>query len=251
MDSRLPESITLLDITRHYLNFAQLSDWVRETERLWPRWVRLSSLGDSHEGRALWCLTVTDFEKGTDLDRSALWVDGNLHASELSGTNACLHLVQELVEKHRDLLGEVAFYIVPRVCPDGAELALAGDPRFLRSSVRPYPFADPVGSGIEPSDVDGNGKLLFEVDRVLGHHAQPAHGPAGGIELVVLQAFPGHHLVRSPTVGVVPLAGRATGVESAPRGQAGGRRNLHFQQQHAPGLRPFFQAEDGIRDKAT
>ena len=151
----------MVDITRHYLNFEQLSGWLQEAAQRWPRWVRLSSLGQSHEGRELWCLTVTDFETGSDQERSALWVDANLHASELSGTNACLHLVGELVEKHQDLLAEVAFYVVPRLCPDGAELALAADPRFLRSSVRPYPFLDPVGSGIEPEDVDGNGKLLW------------------------------------------------------------------------------------------
>lgn len=150
-----------------YFNFAELSEWLEEAARRWPRWVRLSSLGNSHEGRPLWCLTVTDFETGSDRERPAVWADGNLHASELSGTNACLHLIEELVENQQELLGEVAFYVVPRLCPDGAELALSGEPLFLRSSVRIYPHDDPVGDGIEPFDIDGNGKLLFmrRVDR--------------------------------------------------------------------------------------
>jgi murein tripeptide amidase MpaA len=35
-----------------------------------------------------------------------------------------------------------AFYIVPRLNPDGVELALADRPKFVRSSVRPYPRLD-------------------------------------------------------------------------------------------------------------
>lgn len=151
----------MLDITRSYLDFEQLSQWVEEAAARWPRWVRLSSLGESYEGRPLWCLTLTDWENGSDRDRSALWVDGNLHAAELSGTNACLHLVQELVERQSWLLQQVTFYVVPRVCPDGAELAFGSDPRFLRSSVRPYPYPDPVGAGIEPADLNGDGKILW------------------------------------------------------------------------------------------
>ncbi len=87
-------------------------------------------------------------------------MDGNLHASELSGTTACLMLVDELLAEP-ECLDQVAFYVVPRLCPDGAELCLADSPRYLRSSTRAYPWSDPVGSGIEASDIDGNGKLLW------------------------------------------------------------------------------------------
>jgi len=148
-------------VTEGYFDFQALSDWVQQAASRWPDWVRLSSLGNSYEGRPLWCLTVTDWRTGHDRERSALWVDGNLHASELSGSNACLHLVQHLVEEQQELLGRVAFYVVPRVCPDGAELTLAGQPQFLRSSVRPYPYTDPVGCGIQPADINGDGKVLF------------------------------------------------------------------------------------------
>lgn len=147
--------------TSGYLNYHQLTLWLQEVARRWPRWIRLSSLGQTLEGREIWLLTVTDWDTGTDLDRSALWVDGNLHATELCGANACMHLVEELMQRHQDLLGQVAFYVVPRLCPDGAERALAADPQFLRSSPRLYPFADPIGQGVEPADLDGDGKVLW------------------------------------------------------------------------------------------
>lgn len=44
-------------------------------------------------------------------------------------------------EIHRDrCLDTRAFYICPRVNPDGAELALADKPRIIRSSTQPYPY---------------------------------------------------------------------------------------------------------------
>ena len=53
-----------------------------------------------------------------------------------------------------------AFYIVPRVNPDGAELALADTPRYIRSSTRPYPYdEDPIG-GLVVEDIDGDGRML-------------------------------------------------------------------------------------------
>ena len=42
-----------------------------------------------------------------------------------------------------------AFYICPRISPDGAEWALAEQPRFVRSSTRSYPFAEPRIEGFE------------------------------------------------------------------------------------------------------
>ena len=53
------------------------------------------------------------------------------------------------------------FYVVPRVNPDGAELALADHPRLLRSSVRRWPWQDGhVPPGLDEGDVDGDGRIL-------------------------------------------------------------------------------------------
>ena len=54
------------------LNYAQLSQWCQEVADQNPDWVRLSSLGQSFEGRELWCLTLTNWKTGTDRERSAI-----------------------------------------------------------------------------------------------------------------------------------------------------------------------------------
>jgi hypothetical protein len=51
-------------------------------------------------------------------------------------------------------------YMVPRLNPDGAELALADKPRHIRSSTRPYPFDEQPVDGLTVEDVDGDGRML-------------------------------------------------------------------------------------------
>jgi murein tripeptide amidase MpaA len=44
--------------------------------------------------------------------------------------------------------------------PDGAELAMANPPRFVRSSTRPYPYDDQPVDGLDVGDIDGDGRIL-------------------------------------------------------------------------------------------
>ncbi len=131
-----------------------------------PRLVRVESIGKSYEGRDIWLVTVTNTESGEDRHKPALWVDGNIHASEVAPSSACLYLIDKLVTAYGDdpditrCLDTRAFYICPRVNPDGAELALADKPKIVRSSTRPYPYdEDPIG-GLVQEDIDGDGRML-------------------------------------------------------------------------------------------
>ena len=53
-----------------------------------------------------------------------------------------------------------AFYIVPRVNPDGAELYFADKPNYIRSCTRPYPYDEEPIDGLKYEDVDGDGRML-------------------------------------------------------------------------------------------
>lgn len=132
-----------------------------------PQFVRLESIGRSYEGRDIWLATVTNFETGEDRQKPALWVDGNIHASEISPSSACLYLIHHLVTSYGNdaevtrCLDTRAFYVCPRVNPDGAELALADRPKVVRSSTRPYPYdEEPIG-GLIREDMDGDGRILM------------------------------------------------------------------------------------------
>ncbi len=132
-----------------------------------PHLVQLSSLGRSHEGRDIWLLTITHTATGLDTDKPAFWVDGNIHAAELTASTACLYWLHQLVSAYlagdaqsKQLLDTRVVYMVPRLNPDGAELALADKPRHIRSSTRPYPFDEEPVDGLTVEDIDGDGRVL-------------------------------------------------------------------------------------------
>ena len=131
-----------------------------------PRLASLSSIGQSHEGRDIWLMTLTNAATGADTDKPAFWVDGNIHAAELTASTACLYWLHQLLAGYGQdaqithLLDTRVVYLCARLNPDGAELALADKPRFIRSSTRPYPWDEDAVDGLTMEDVDGDGRIL-------------------------------------------------------------------------------------------
>jgi len=140
-----------------------LKVYVKEYSKLF----KLESIGKSYEDRDVWLITATNFKSGDDADKPALWVDGNIHASEVTASAACLYFIHTLATKYgKDkqvtaALDTRAFYIVPRLNPDGAEWALADKPKVIRSSTRPYPYDEEPVDGLLEEDIDGDGRILF------------------------------------------------------------------------------------------
>jgi murein tripeptide amidase MpaA len=132
-----------------------------------PDLVQLRSIGKSFEGRDIWLLSITNTHTGPDTDKPAFWVDGNIHAAELTACTACLYYIDQLVSQYgvdaqiTHLLDTRVVYICPRLNPDGAELALADKPRHIRSSTRRYPFEEEPVEGLTIEDVNGDGRVLF------------------------------------------------------------------------------------------
>jgi murein tripeptide amidase MpaA len=145
------------DLTRILHGFAQE----------YPDLVQVESIGQSYEGRDIWLATVTNSETGEAGSKPALWVDGNIHATEVAPSSACLYLLDRLTGGYgadddvTRCLDTRAFYICPRVNPDGAEWALADKPKAIRSSTRPYPYDEDPIDGLVMEDVDGDGRMLM------------------------------------------------------------------------------------------
>ena len=150
-----------------YYRYDDLSRILGEYAQEYPGLVRLGSIGQSYEGRDLWLVTLTNFETGEADQKPALWVDGNIHASEVAPSSACLFLINRLVSSYGSdpdvtrCLDTRAFYVCPRVNPDGAEWALADRPKIIRSSTRPYPYDEEPLGGLVWQDVDADGRMLM------------------------------------------------------------------------------------------
>jgi murein tripeptide amidase MpaA len=152
-----------IDFTRYYRPH-EVEDVLQGFAEEFSTLTHLQSIGKSHEGREIWCLTVTNKATGSDTEKPAYWLDANIHATEVTGCMGALHLVQRLLtsygndEQITSLLDSRAFYIVPCLNPDGMEQALTS-PVYVRSGTRPYPYTE-ERDGLYPADIDGDGLIL-------------------------------------------------------------------------------------------
>ena len=111
------------------------------------------------------CARSPTTTSATHDEKPAIWIDANIHATELTGSLAALYLINKLLSQYgKDdtvtrALDTRTFYIVPRMGPDGAELAMAERPRYIRSSAREYPRTDQQ-DGLIAQDMDGDGRIL-------------------------------------------------------------------------------------------
>jgi len=149
-----------------YYRYDALTELLQAYAEEYPQLVTLQSIGKSYEGRDIWLVTVTNAETGPADEKPAMWMDGNIHATEVSPSTACLYLLNKLTTEYGEdddvtrVLDTRVFYICPRVNPDGAELALADKPRLIRSSTRPHPYDEEPLPGLEQADIDGDGRML-------------------------------------------------------------------------------------------
>ena len=149
-----------------FYRYAELTAILHAYADEYPQLVGIESIGRSHEGRDIWLMTVTQRSTGPAADKPAFWVDGNIHSTEVAASAANLFFLQTLVAAYGSdpdvtrALDTRAFYVCPRINPDGAEWALADRPRWVRSSTRTYPYENEAPEGLTVEDIDGNGRIL-------------------------------------------------------------------------------------------
>ena len=119
-----------------YLDYADLTAQLQTWAKSHPEFVSLSALGKSAEGRDIPLLTIG---RNPEQHRPAVWIDGNMHATEVCGSSVALAMAEDLIAIHQgkneagakplpthmaDALRATLFYVVPRISPDGAEAIL-------------------------------------------------------------------------------------------------------------------------------
>ncbi len=153
-----------------YLDHGQITTQLRAWAEAHPEFVTLRALTTTEEGREQWLLTVGREPEST---RPAIWIDANMHAVELCGSNVALAVAEDFISLHRDpdarphglpphlceRLRELHVHVMPRLSPDGAEAVLTGE-----SIVRSVP-RDPLGRQSRrprwiPRDLNGDGRVL-------------------------------------------------------------------------------------------
>lgn len=151
-----------VDWNRFY-TAAETDQILREFHALYPELTELRKIGESWRGRPLMLIEITNEATGPAEEKPALYVDGGIHAGELTASAVATHLVGHLLNGYErdprvtDLLDARAFYVRPKFNPDGSDLALIHD-QFLRSTTHPVDDdEDGVADDDPPEDLDGDG----------------------------------------------------------------------------------------------
>ena len=80
-----------------YPRFDELTEHLQRLAAEHPELLDLDVLGRSHEGRELWIATVTNTATGPHDAKPAVWLDGNIHASEVTASVSLLGTSVEVV----------------------------------------------------------------------------------------------------------------------------------------------------------
>jgi hypothetical protein len=139
--------------------YALLQGWAAA----YPQLTELYSIGETLEGTPLMVLEITNERTGPANEKPGYYLDGNIHAEELTGAEVALHFAWHVLANYGNddritrLLDTRALYLRPKFNPDGADVALTTihNPR---STPRPY---DEDRDGLldedPPNDLDGDG----------------------------------------------------------------------------------------------
>ena len=145
----------------HYYKYDEVKNNLEYFADTYPDLAKLEVNCVSEEGRNQYVITLTNTKTGDALSKPALYIDGNIHAGEVTSTMCAMHTVDYLLTNYgtdpevTKLLDTKTFYVIPRVSPDGSEKYLTS-PYTLRSAPRPYNVEK---GGMVSEDLDDDGVI--------------------------------------------------------------------------------------------
>jgi len=149
---------------------AGLTQILQKLNKAFPHLTRLYSIGKSYQGRDLWCLEVSNRQKGDPSHKPGMYIDGNIHGNEVQAGEVVAYTAWYLcesygkVEKITQLLDDRVFYLIPTINPDGRDhwFHEANTPHSSRSGLVPLD-EDYDGTADEDGydDLDGDGSITF------------------------------------------------------------------------------------------
>lgn len=123
-----------------------LADILKRLNNAFPNLTRLYQIGESYEGRPIWCLEVTNFDQGAPGRKPGMYIDGNIHGNEVQAGEVVAYTAWYLCENFgraeavTELLNERVFYLLPTINPDGRDhwFEEANNPHSSRTGKVPY-----------------------------------------------------------------------------------------------------------------
>lgn len=131
-----------------------LEQILRQINQAFPTLTSLYSIGKSHQGRDIWCLEVTNRQKGNPERKPGMYVDGNIHGNEVQAGEVVAYIGWYLCETYEAnefttrLVDQFVFYLIPTINPDGRD-------HWFHSANTPHSSR----TGMVPLDNDRDGRV--------------------------------------------------------------------------------------------
>jgi hypothetical protein len=114
-------------------SYAEVEQELHDMAAAYPEVAKVYDIGDSHEGREIWALKISDnVEKDEKREPDILFL-GGIHAREWIAVEPPMYLAHFLVENYdtdpqvKDLVDNGEIWIVPMVNPDGHQYSITVD----------------------------------------------------------------------------------------------------------------------------
>jgi len=154
----------------YYYTNEMVVEAVKALHKTYPHLTKLDMVGKSDEGREIYAITVNNPKTGPELDKPAIYVDGNIHGNEIQAGEVALYLLNYLLTNYgkndeiTELVDKKCFYVIPVVNVDG-RAHFFEDPNTSSSnrSLRRPKDDDRDGLIDEdfPDDIDGDGNICM------------------------------------------------------------------------------------------
>ena len=148
-----------------YYDFDEMTAHLHALAAAYPRLATLTSIAQSHRGRDVWFMQITNPDTGPALEKPGYYIDAQIHAEEHATSATALYAIHYLLTRYgtdpevtRLVDGQV-FYIIPRINPDGAEYALKAPYHPWCGNGRVLPGEDRL-EGLQAQDIDGDGYIV-------------------------------------------------------------------------------------------
>ncbi|MFB3787747.1 MAG: M14 family metallopeptidase [bacterium] len=149
---------------------AGLADILKRLHNAFPNLTRLYSIGDSYQGRPIWCLEVSNPQTGDPSRKAGMYIDGNIHGNEVQAGEVVAYTAWYLCEMYGKnetvtrLVDQFVFYLIPTINPDGRDFWFhnANTPHSSRSGL--VPLDDDRDGQVDEDgfdDLDGDGSITL------------------------------------------------------------------------------------------
>ena len=127
----------------HYYLHEEIKHNLEYFSKKYPELCRVQVLCVTEAGLNQYAVTLTNAGTGDALSKPGYYMDGNIHAGEVTASMTCMYLIDYLLTNYGEnaevtkLLDTETIYVIPRISPDGAESYLT-TPNFMYSADRDW-----------------------------------------------------------------------------------------------------------------